>query len=77
MYDILNNIHTNIHMNTLTHNNTRPLGATNMNAVSSRSHAVFTVTVDVLYDVDASEETTRNMKAKLHLVDLAGKCLGQ
>ena len=48
-----------------------------MNAVSSRSHAVFTVTVDVLYDVDASEETTRNMKAKLHLVDLAGKCLGR
>ena len=48
-----------------------------MNALSSRSHAVFTVTIDVLYNADTSkagrgEDTTRDMRAKLHLVDLAG-----
>ena len=48
-----------------------------MNALSSRSHAVFTVTIDVLYSADTSkpgrgEDTTRDMRAKLHLVDLAG-----
>lgn len=44
----------------------RSVGATAMNDVSSRSHAVFTVNVKV---VTGEGSTT---KAKFHLVDLAG-----
>uniref|UniRef100_A0AC34FAS9 Kinesin-like protein n=1 Tax=Panagrolaimus sp. ES5 TaxID=591445 RepID=A0AC34FAS9_9BILA len=47
----------------------RHVGATNMNELSSRSHALFTVTIECSYGngIDASIR-----KGKLHLVDLAG-----
>ncbi|CAJ0918210.1 unnamed protein product, partial [Mesorhabditis belari] len=44
----------------------RHVGSTNMNAVSSRSHSIFTVYVEAL-----NEQGTIRM-GKLHLVDLAG-----
>ncbi|CAN0918075.1 Kinesin-like protein KIN-4A [Linum grandiflorum] len=54
----------------------RSTGSTNMNDQSSRSHAIFTITLEqmrklhsVYPDEDISEE---NFSAKLHLVDLAG-----
>lgn len=45
----------------------RTTGGTLMNDFSSRSHSVFTLSVDVLNVQEAKE-----IKAKLHLVDLAG-----
>ncbi|TNN17237.1 Kinesin-like protein [Schistosoma japonicum] len=51
-------------------NKNRVTGATNMNEHSSRSHAIYTITIE------CSENTERNKtllrQGKLHLVDLAG-----
>lgn len=47
---------------------TRTVGATAMNMVSSRSHAIFTLYVDITNKSDENE----CYKSKLHLVDLAG-----
>lgn len=44
----------------------RSVGATAMNDVSSRSHAIFTVNIKII-DAEGS-----SIKAKFHLVDLAG-----
>lgn len=46
----------------------RAVGATAMNATSSRSHAIFTITVQKVKNDDTSSATI----AKFHLVDLAG-----
>lgn len=45
----------------------RTISATPMNLASSRSHCIFTVTIEAR---KAGEETVR--RSKLHLVDLAG-----
>ncbi|XP_015836868.1 chromosome-associated kinesin KIF4A isoform X2 [Tribolium castaneum] len=45
----------------------RATGATNMNAQSSRSHAIFSVNMTMINKKDGNEKT-----AKFHLVDLAG-----
>merc|ERR1719183_969231 len=54
----------------------RVVGATSMNATSSRSHAVFTVKVvhlDGPKPADDSEKDSRKqLSAKINLVDLAG-----
>jgi len=49
----------------------RRVGQTNMNADSSRSHSVFTISVTSTVKSDASAPTTKK-SALLHLVDLAG-----
>ncbi|KAL0994127.1 hypothetical protein UPYG_G00118050 [Umbra pygmaea] len=49
-------------------NSCRTVGSTAMNAASSRSHAIFTITLEQRRGADKSE----NMVSKLHLVDLAG-----
>jgi kinesin family protein 3/17 len=50
-------------------NKTRVIGATAMNACSSRSHAIFTVTVE---SSQVGEDGQQHVKVgKLHLVDLA------
>lgn len=46
----------------------RAVGATAMNQASSRSHAIFTITIQMMRTNDASSST----KSKFHLVDLAG-----
>ncbi|XP_037030847.1 chromosome-associated kinesin KIF4 isoform X2 [Bradysia coprophila] len=46
----------------------RAVGSTAMNATSSRSHAVFTITIEMLNKNDPNSST----KSKFHLVDLAG-----
>jgi hypothetical protein len=48
----------------------RTVGATLMNHTSSRSHAIFTVTVDRKSDEGGGR--VKYSSAKLHLVDLAG-----
>uniref|UniRef100_A0A6Q2XWA4 Kinesin motor domain-containing protein n=1 Tax=Esox lucius TaxID=8010 RepID=A0A6Q2XWA4_ESOLU len=48
-------------------NSARTVGSTAMNAASSRSHAIFTITLEQRRGVDKS-----NVVSKLHLVDLAG-----
>ncbi|XP_014779765.1 kinesin-like protein KIF3A [Octopus bimaculoides] len=51
-------------------NKNRAVGATNMNAHSSRSHAIFTVTVECsVKGIDGKQHVRMG---KLHLVDLAG-----
>jgi kinesin family protein 3/17 len=51
-------------------NKNRAVGATNMNAHSSRSHAIFTVTIECS---DKGPDGKQRVRAgKLHLVDLAG-----
>jgi kinesin family protein 3/17 len=51
-------------------NSNRAVGATAMNAGSSRSHSIFSITVEVSEKGDDGEEHIR--AGKLHLVDLAG-----
>jgi len=52
-------------------NSQRSIGATAMNATSSRSHSLFTVRIETSTKVDGSDE--EHIKAgKLNLVDLAG-----
>ncbi|VDK75753.1 unnamed protein product [Dibothriocephalus latus] len=50
-------------------NKNRSTAATNMNEHSSRSHAIFTVTVECCELLESGKETLR--QGKLHLVDLA------
>ncbi|CAD5221400.1 unnamed protein product [Bursaphelenchus xylophilus] len=47
----------------------RHIGATNMNQQSSRSHALFTVTIECSQNLNGHQHLTQG---KLHLVDLAG-----
>ncbi|KAJ8337923.1 hypothetical protein SKAU_G00368890 [Synaphobranchus kaupii] len=49
-------------------NSARTVGSTAMNSASSRSHAIFTVTLEQHRSSDRSD----NIISKLHLVDLAG-----
>uniref|UniRef100_A0A673XX07 Kinesin-like protein n=1 Tax=Salmo trutta TaxID=8032 RepID=A0A673XX07_SALTR len=49
-------------------NSARTVGSTAMNAASSRSHAIFTITLEQRRGTDKSD----NVVSKLHLVDLAG-----
>ncbi|XP_030217030.1 kinesin family member 4 isoform X1 [Gadus morhua] len=49
-------------------NSSRTVGSTAMNAESSRSHAIFTITLEQRRSKDKSD----SMVSKLHLVDLAG-----
>ncbi|XP_055004481.1 LOW QUALITY PROTEIN: kinesin family member 4 [Boleophthalmus pectinirostris] len=49
-------------------NSARTVGSTAMNAASSRSHAIFTVTLEQRRGTDKSDSVV----SKLHLVDLAG-----
>lgn len=46
----------------------RAVGATAMNDASSRSHAIFTITIQMMRTDDVNSST----KSKFHLVDLAG-----
>ncbi|CAL4087152.1 unnamed protein product [Meganyctiphanes norvegica] len=50
--------------------NNRATGATLMNADSSRSHSIFTVTLEMMDTEDTSDNTIRS--GKINLVDLAG-----
>ncbi|CAE7750304.1 KIN4B [Symbiodinium microadriaticum] len=50
----------------------RITASTAMNAGSSRSHAVFTITLDQVVQSDVSEDDTSRMISKLTFVDLAG-----
>ena len=49
----------------------RTIASTNMNERSSRSHAIFTMTLSQLLLVSGAEDT-RCRTSKIHLVDLAG-----
>jgi hypothetical protein len=51
-------------------NKYRSVGATEMNATSSRSHSIFTITVEASEKKEDGSEMIR--AGKLHLVDLAG-----
>merc|ERR1712228_1019251 len=51
-------------------NKNRSVGATNMNAQSSRSHAIFTITIECSEKWPDKQQHFR--VGKLHLVDLAG-----
>jgi len=53
-----------------TGNNHRSVGATNMNATSSRSHAIFTITIERSEKGADGQQHLR--MGKLHMVDLAG-----
>ncbi|KAJ3114015.1 Kinesin-like protein kif3a [Phlyctochytrium bullatum] len=54
-------------------NKNRSVGATEMNARSSRSHSIFTITVEASErDVEDGSGECRIRAGKLHLVDLAG-----
>lgn len=48
----------------------RAVGATLMNADSSRSHSIFTINIEMVTEDEAGEEHIR--AGKLNLVDLAG-----
>ncbi|GMI64891.1 hypothetical protein like AT5G60930 [Hibiscus trionum] len=55
----------------------RATGSTNMNSLSSRSHAIFTITMEQKKTASCSNEVNNDIGddilcAKLHLVDLAG-----
>ncbi|KAL3310065.1 Kinesin-like protein kif3a, partial [Cichlidogyrus casuarinus] len=51
-------------------NKNRATGATNMNEHSSRSHAIYTITIECSVQVTSAKSAIR--LGKLHLVDLAG-----
>ncbi|CAL8070033.1 unnamed protein product [Calicophoron daubneyi] len=51
-------------------NRNRVTGATNMNEHSSRSHAIYTITLECSQTIEQSKPLLR--QGKLHLVDLAG-----
>ena len=53
-------------------NKTRTVAATNMNATSSRSHAIFTLTVTQVTTHPDQNGATSEMVARINLVDLAG-----
>ncbi|KAJ3207036.1 Kinesin-like protein kif3a [Dinochytrium kinnereticum] len=53
-------------------NKNRSVGATEMNATSSRSHSIFTITVEASEKGDNVDDESRIRAGKLHLVDLAG-----
>jgi hypothetical protein len=48
------------------------VGSTNMNAHSSRSHAIFSITVESSEEGDDGQQHVK--MGKLHLVDLAVSC---
>ena len=48
----------------------RAIGATNMNKESSRSHSIFTITIEMIIGSDPKSSSLR--VGKYHLVDLAG-----
>jgi hypothetical protein len=54
----------------------RKVAETNMNAVSSRSHAVLTITIESYIKPKASEDSHAPVilkkRSKIHLIDLAG-----
>ena len=47
----------------------RHIGSTLMNSESSRSHSIFTTTLQLFHK---SDETTQTRTSKFHIVDLAG-----
>lgn len=53
-------------------NKTRTVAATNMNATSSRSHAIFTLKVTQITTHPDQGGATSEMSARINLVDLAG-----
>jgi kinesin family protein 3/17 len=53
-------------------NDNRVVGATAMNATSSRSHSIFTIYVETSETDPGDPEATRIKAGKLNLVDLAG-----
>lgn len=58
-----------------TGNSHRAVAAHNLNDQSSRSHAIFTLTVDQRRkpNAPADSKAPKFLKSKLHLVDLAGQ----
>jgi hypothetical protein len=50
----------------------RTVAPTNMNATSSRSHAVFTLVLTQTLEPDAKGFGGRQIVSKIHMVDLAG-----
>ena len=55
--------------------NNRSVGATLMNADSSRSHSIFTINIEMIAAMDAASQSNNSdhiLAAKLNLVDLAG-----
>ena len=52
----------------------RRVGETNMNRESSRSHAVFTATVEVATQEESGLTNVRY--SRINLIDLAGSCPG-
>ncbi|XP_017952709.2 kinesin-like protein Klp98A [Xenopus tropicalis] len=61
----------NINCLVLKANKHRTTAATNMNDVSSRSHAIFSITVSQIH-INHSTGSTRELTGKISLVDLAG-----
>lgn len=51
---------------------TRAIAKTNMNESSSRSHAVFIITIEQMKETERETEGKEIKVAKLNLVDLAG-----
>ena len=50
----------------------RVVGGTAMNDQSSRSHAIFTITLEQRENCGQADEESTTIKSKFHLVDLAG-----
>ena len=53
----------------------RTTGETNMNEASSRSHAVFTLTIEQCQWQDGIESVGARKRSKIHFIDLAGNSL--